>query len=322
MEATAVAHPNIALVKYWGKRDLALNLPAVSSLSLTLAPFHTRTTVRWGIAGSSDEVMLDGVLASPAASAKVSRFLDLIEPDRPRCRVISRNDFPTAAGLASSSSGFAALALAGAAAAGQPLDRVRLSRLARQGSGSACRSLWGGFVLWRRGERLDGEDSHGAPIPTPAAFSAAVVVAIVSAAKKVVGSTEGMERSRESSPTYGAWLSESEAWTEEGLAALAAGDLPRLGAVMERSTLLMHATMLTSLPSIRYWRPATLAVLDAVDQLRAAGIGAWATMDAGPNVKILCAPEDAPAVLAQVAPLVPRALVLESGGDARLEPTP
>lgn len=165
MKATAVAHPNIALVKYWGKRDDALNLPAVPSLSLTLGGFVTTTTVTWGAA--SDRFRLDGREAHADEARKVFALLDRIDPNRPRCDVESQNDFPTAAGLASSSSGFAALAVAGAAAAGVDLDPTALSVLARQGSGSACRSLWGGFVEWRLGERADGLDSHGLPVAGP-----------------------------------------------------------------------------------------------------------------------------------------------------------
>ena len=166
LTASAIAHPNIALVKYWGKRDLALNLPAVPSLSLTLAPWRTHTTVTWG--ASEDRVRLNGTAASEAASERVRRFLDLVAPARPPVEVVSQNDFPTGAGLASSSSAFAALALAATTAAGQPLDPQALSALARRGSGSACRSLFGGFVRWDLGSADDGSDSVAHPVAGPA----------------------------------------------------------------------------------------------------------------------------------------------------------
>ena len=142
--ATAIAHPNIALVKYWGKRDVTLNLPSVSSVSLTLAGWHTRTTVDWG--STTDEVLLNGNIAPGSFASPVLRFLDHVATSRPPCRVETANDFPTAAGLASSASGFAALALAAVKAAGLDCDGKKLSQLARLGSGSACRSIWGGFV--------------------------------------------------------------------------------------------------------------------------------------------------------------------------------
>lgn len=320
--ATALAHPNIALVKYWGKRDLALNLPAVPSLSVTLDRFRTRTTVTLGT--ERDEVLLDGVRLEGVALERVLRHLDRVVPERPPARVLSDNNFPTAAGLASSSSGFAALTLAAAAAAGQDLDRTRLSVLARQGSGSACRSLWGGWVAWDRGEAADGSDSCGRPVAPREHWALSVVVALVSGAKKGVGSTEGMERSRHTSAYYAAWCDTAQADLDAGLDALARRDLPALGAVMERSTYKMHACMQSSVPPIRYWKPRTVAVLDAVDRLRARGLGAWCTMDAGPNVKILCSSADAAQVAAAVEELGLEALVLGIGGDAALvhEPPP
>ena len=318
--ATALAHPNIALIKYWGKRDLALNLPAVPSLSVTLDQFCTRTTVTWGAA--ADEVWLDGQRVEGKGRQRVLAQLDRLDAKRPPCAVRSVNNFPTAAGLASSSSGFAALTLAAAAAAGQDLDPTRLSILARQGSGSACRSLWGGWVAWDAGERPDGLDSHGRPVAPRSHWDLRVVVALVSGAKKSVGSTEGMERSRRTSAYYEAWCATAEEDLREGLAALAARDLPRLGAAMERSTYKMHACMQTSVPPIRYWKPRTVEVLEAMEAMRAEGVEAWCTMDAGPNVKVLCTAAHAPAVVARIEALGMEALELGIGGDAHLLPEP
>lgn len=316
--ATAVAHPNIALVKYWGKRDLALNLPAVPSLSLTLDGFQTRTTVTWGAA--ADHVELDGAPASAKASARVLGLLDRLDPARPPCRVVSANDFPTGAGLASSASAFAALALAGAAAAGQDTDPVRLSILARQGSGSACRSLWGGLVVWEAGTRADGLDSHGVPLLPPDAWDLRMVVAVVSTAAKSVGSTEGMTRSASTSPLYATWLDQAAADVEVARRAVGVRDLVALGRVMEQSTYKMHATMMTSEPPLLYWQPASVACLHAVWDLRAReGVSAYTTMDAGPQVKVLCAPSDAERVAAVLTPHAQRVHVLSPGGAARLE---
>ncbi len=315
---TAIAHPNIALVKYWGKRDVVLNTPAVSSLSLTLDGFLTRTTVDWGT--QRDIVELDGERIEGPAAAKVRAFLDRIDPARPPCRVVSRNSFPTGAGLASSASAFAALALAATTASGRTLDPVALSVLARQGSGSACRSLWGGFVTWQKGERADGLDSHGVPLLEASAWDVAMVVAVVSTDKKSVGSTEGMERSRRTSPLYDTWVATSDADLAAGEAAVRARDLVALGEVMEASTHKMHATMLTSRPPLLYWQPATVACLHAVWALREQeGVAAYTTMDAGPQVKVLCSAEDAGRVARAVRPHARQVHVLVPGPGAHIE---
>ncbi|TVQ92492.1 MAG: diphosphomevalonate decarboxylase [Deltaproteobacteria bacterium] len=315
--ATATAHPNIALIKYWGKRDLGLNLPAVGSLSLTLDRFHTTTQVTWG--APRDEVHLNGSPAASSFARKVLAHLDRIDPHRPPCAVDTHNSFPTAAGLASSASGFAALTLAGIVAAGLLYDPIRASILARQGSGSACRSLWGGFVRWHRGTRADGQDSHGEPVAGPDHWDVRMVVALVTSAQKAVGSTEGMIRTRRSSPYYPTWVETSEADLSEGLAAVQARDLERLGTAMERSTYKMHATMHTAEPPILYWQPATVAVLHTVAALRQRGVGAWCTMDAGPNVKILCEAADAHAVARAVGEQVQQVEILGPGGDPTVE---
>lgn len=318
--AEAVAHPNIAVVKYWGKRDLPLNLPAVSSLSLTLDTFHTTTRVHWG--AEADAVLIGDAPAPDAFAARALAHLDLIQPGRPPVRVETHNDFPTAAGLASSASGFAALTLAALAASGQDLAIERASVLARQGSGSACRSLWGGWVRWDRGELADGSDSHGAPVAPADHWDVSMVVAVVSSAKKSVGSTAGMQQTAATSAYYPAWVDTAEADVIEGIAAVNQRDLERLGRVMESSTFKMHATMHTTEPAILYWQPATVAVLHEVRALRARGVGAWATMDAGPNVKVLCAASDAEAVAAALSPLVGRCRVLGPGGPPQVRSIP
>jgi len=319
MQATAEAHPNIAVVKYWGKRDVRLNLPAVPSLSVTLDRYRTRTTVEWGMDAARDAVLLNGAPADERSTDKVSRFLDLVGGrDRPRCRVESDNNFPTAAGLASSSSAFSALALAATAAAGQERSIAELSALARQGSGSASRSLWGGWVHWRMGTAEDGSDSHGEPVAPEGHWDVRVVVAMVGTGPKKVGSTSGMQDTARTCPYYDRWVDTAPADVQEGMRAVRSRDLERLGRVMEWSTLKMHATMMTSEPSIRYWKPETVAAMQVVEALRSEGVGAWYTMDAGPNVKVLCASEDAERVAEALRTVVPRVDTLGVGGDARL----
>jgi diphosphomevalonate decarboxylase len=310
-EGAAIAHPNIALVKYWGKRDRQLNLPAVPSLSLTLDGWHTETSIDIG----HDRFVLN---KKPVDDPRVFRLLDLLDPERPDFNVTSKNNFPTGAGLASSSSGFAALAVAGGAAFGRS-DPAELSVLARRGSGSACRSIHGGFVEWRMGTRADGTDSHGVPVAPADHWNVAMVIAIVDPAPKAIGSTEGMERCRATSPLWGAWVEPAENDVAEARAAVLAKDIERLGTIMEQSTFRMFATMHTARPPLIYWKPGTIALLHAVLELRASGVGAWMTMDAGPQVKVLCERADVRAVERALEPHVRKGMlhVHGPGGPAR-----
>jgi diphosphomevalonate decarboxylase len=308
--ATAIAHPNIALCKYWGKRDRALNLPTNGSLSLTLAPFHTRTTVTWGT--EADTAALDGRPMDADEARKVFALLDRLDGTRPPCRVESTNSFPTAAGLASSASGFAALAIAAAAAAGVTRTTEELAVLARRGSGSATRSLHGGWVAWPRGMRIDGGDSHGIPLAPADHWDVRMVVAIVASGPKPMGSTAGMNHTVATSPYFAPWVESAEADLPEAREAVLARDLERLGRVVERSAMRMHASMIAADPPLCYWRPQSLAALEAVRGLRARGIGAWATMDAGPNVKALCLAADAEAVTEAL-----RSALMTGGGADR-----
>ncbi|MEQ1503060.1 MAG: diphosphomevalonate decarboxylase [Myxococcota bacterium] len=308
----AVAHPNIALVKYWGKRDARLNLPAVPSLSLTLGGWSTRTAVTWG--GDRDVVVING---REVDDPKVRRVLDGVVPGRGPCRVESTNDFPTGAGLASSASGFAALVVA---AAGGALDDATLSALARRGSGSACRSVFGGFVEWPLGVRDDGLDSVGVPIAPVDHWDVRMVVAVVSEGPKAVSSTDGMNRTQATSPFWAAWEALGPPLVDEARAAVLARDLERLGIAMERSTFAMHATMHAATPPLLYWQPATVALIHAVHALRRSGVGAWTTMDAGPQVKVLCLPGDVDAVTRAIDGLAVRTFVHGPGGPARIVP--
>jgi diphosphomevalonate decarboxylase len=298
--ARASAHSNIALCKYWGKREGAtpgLNLPATGSLSLTLDALYTQTEVG---PGSADRFELDGQHVVDDAARKVFVQLDRLWTAagntgvRPQTLVRSTNHLPTAAGLASSASGFAALTLAGMAAYGGPLDRGPLAALARMGSGSAARSLWGGFVRLDRGNRPDGQDCVARPLFPQDHWDVRLVVVQTTAGRKPIGSTAGMERSRTTSPYYAAWVEGSEADLERGEKALAARDLAALGAVVEHSCFKMHACMLGSSPPFSYWNGTTMEVTRAVWSERAAGLEGYATIDAGPHVKVLCLAADAP----------------------------
>jgi diphosphomevalonate decarboxylase len=326
---TAVAGTNIALVKYWGKRDVALNLPATGSLSLTLDRLGTRTTVAFD-GGDRDRLILDGAPAGAAETARVSAFLDRVRARAEiarRALVTSDNSVPTAAGLASSASGFAALALAATRAAGLTLALPELSALARVGSGSAARSIFGGFVEMARGERPDGSDAFARPLSEPgddtAGWDVRLVVAITATGPKAMGSTAAMTHTARTSPYYDAWLAAVPGDLSAARAAIAARDLPALGAVAERSALRMHAAALAADPAIVYWNAATLAAIACVHALRARGTPAFVTIDAGPHVKALCRAADADAVAAalRAVPGVSETLIAAPGPGARIVET-
>lgn len=345
---TARAHANIALVKYWGKRDRALNLPAEGSLSLTLAALTTRTTVRFGADLDADRLVLDGAPATGKALARVSAWLDRVRRmagmDR-RAEVVSDNDFPTASGLASSASAYAALALAASRAAGLDLDARALSVLARCGSGSAARSIHGGFVRMHRGQRADGEDAFAEPLhagapetvadtapeaateaapeatAAPADWPVRMVIAVVGGGKaKAHGSRDAMEHCADTSPLYAGWLASVPGDLAAAERAIAVRDIDALGQVAEASALAMHASALAARPAIIYWQPPTLACMETARDLRGRGVPAYFTMDAGPHVKVLTLADHAGAVAAalRAVPGVTDVLTSAPGGGAQV----
>lgn len=325
--AKAIAHANIALVKYWGKRtgvDPGLNLPAVGSLSMTLDGLWTQTEVA---PSDVDRFELDGQVPTGEAADKVFAHLDRIwtlegrPGQRPRCFVRSINHLPTAAGLASSASGFAALTLAGAAALELSTDRMRLSTWARMGSGSAARSVYGGFVRLDRGHAADGSDCVAHKIFGPDHWPLRLVVVQTTRGPKPIGSTEGMQRCRETSPYYGPWLETSEADLDAAQDALQRRDLEALGAVVEHSAFKMHACMMATRPPIVYFKPASMAAIEAVWTARSEGLPGYVTMDAGPHVKVLCTARHAEALVGRLrtVPGVASVAVSAPGPDARVE---
>jgi len=320
-DSTARANVNVALVKYWGKRDTALNLPATGSISLTLAELGAEADVGFG-GGEADRVAIDGALSTGPEATRVARFLDVVRAEagcRARATVAMRSTVPRGVGLASSAAAFAALALAASRAAGLALDPPALSVLARRGSGSAARSIFGGFVEWHRGERPDGADSFAEPLVPGDHWDVRTVVAVTSTAPKAVSSRDGMLRAA-ASPFYPAWVAGADADLAEARAAIRSRDLEALGLVAEHSALKMHATGLAARPPLVYWRPATVECMHRVWALRAEGVPAFFTIDAGPQVKVLCAPADAARVAAalEAVPGVERILTCAPGRGAEV----
>lgn len=296
--ARARAHANIALIKYWGKRPGPLNLPAVGSLSITLDALSSETTVGFDPSLDADAVRLDG-RTDAGTTAKVSATLDLLRRRAGldwRARVDSANNFPTGAGLASSASGFAALVVAADAALGLGLPGTTLSELARRGSGSAARSIFGGFVDMARGQREDGSDAVAAPLLAGDGWPLRVVIAVTDRGEKKVSSRDGMALTAESSPYFPAWVDGAEADLAEARSAIAARDFQKLAEVSEYSCLKMHASALAARPGVLYFNPATVALIHAVRELCDAGHPVFLTIDAGPQVKAVCLPEAEAAV--------------------------
>ncbi|MDN3043499.1 diphosphomevalonate decarboxylase [Enterococcus faecium] len=285
----ARAYTNIALIKYWGKKNEELILPMNNSLSLTLDAFYTETEVIFSDSYMVDEFYLDGTLQDEKATKKVSQFLDLFRKEAGlslKASVISQNFVPTAAGLASSASGLAALAGACNTALKLGLDDLSLSRFARRGSGSACRSIFGGFVEWEKGH--DDLSSYAKPVPSDSfEDDLAMVFVLINDQKKEVSSRNGMRRTVETSSFYQGWLDSVEGDLYQLKQAIKTKDFQLLGETMERNGLKMHGTTLAAQPPFTYWSPDSLKAMDAVRQLRNQGIPCYFTMDAGPNVKVL-----------------------------------
>ena len=316
--AVARAHANIALAKYWGKLESGKNLPAVPSLSLTLDALVTTTTVEFDPALTEDELVLDGRPARDKEKVRVVGLLDQVRAatkSSTRARVTSANSFPTAAGLASSASGFAALALAASRAAGLDSSPREVSALARAASVSAARSLYGGYVVLPTGA------SFAEPLAPGSHFPLSMLVALTRAGEKAVGSTEGMLRTAKTSPYYRGWVEHAPHLFERIRTAVLARDLSVLGPAMEASALAMHASMFAADPPIVYFSPATLSVMEKVREVRAGGIPAYFTMDAGPHVKVVTAPGNAEKVATELGacPGVLQVIRCGAGGDASVE---
>lgn len=283
---TAHAHPNFALVKYWGKQEKPGNLPATPNLSITLAGLTTVTHVS---DAPSDTFILNGEANS---DPKLVRWLEALRGsfDVPPLQIESGNDFPTSAGLASSASGFAALITAINAHCELGLNQEMCSEWARMGSASAARSIFGGFVA------LVPPQWQAIPLAKRDHWPLEVVVAVTSNEPKSVSSGEGMERSRRTSPYYNAWVRDAATDFAAASQAIEHKDFSALAAVAELNCLKMHSIMLTSQPTLSYWTPASIACMDQVRSLREEGHDVFFTMDAGPQIKAVCLPSSAAAV--------------------------
>lgn len=296
MKATAKAHTNIALIKYWGKRNESLILPMNNSLSLTLDGFYTKTSVAFDESLTKDIFKLDEKEVTGIEYERVTKYLDLIRAyaGKPNlyAEVDSTNAVPTAAGFASSASGFAALAAAAVKALGLELSDEELSRITRQGSGSACRSIYGGFVEWLKGKKEDGSDSFAVQITPKDYWDVRVAAVVLTSTMKKVSSRVGMKRTVDTSAFYQGWVNHIPSDLEAIKEGITERDFTKVGEIAEANCLKMHATTLAAEPPFTYWNDSTMRVMQTVQAMREADIPAYFTIDAGPNVKVLYLPEN------------------------------
>ncbi len=303
--SSAIAHPNIALVKYWGKRDLNLILPLNSSISVTLANLATHTTIQIDPSFTSDSLKLNDIEISSESKIfqeYINSYLKIVRYKfkfTEKLRIISKNNFPTSAGLASSASGFAALSVALNDILGLNLDYKKLSQMARVGSGSATRSVLGGFNYWNMGHAADGSDSEIGFIADQNHWpELCIAIAITATGEKIYSSREGMQRTVKTCPIYkAAWLDTVNQDLQDMDNAILTKNFTLMGSVAEKNALKMHATMLSSTPPINYWNEATKLITNTIVELRENGrLESYFTMDAGPQVKILYLKKDQPKV--------------------------
>ncbi|MFZ4828355.1 MAG: diphosphomevalonate decarboxylase [Phototrophicaceae bacterium] len=307
MQHSGTAHTrafsNIAFIKYWGNHDHRLRLPVSSSISMNLSGLYSETVVEWGTHLEQDSLVLNGQVATPEALSRIVIYLDLVRElygFDGFFSVSSSNTFPTGAGIASSASGFGALAYAVNQAVGLQLTERELSTLARLGSGSASRSIPAGFVQWHQG--YDHASSYAETIAPVDHWELVDVIAIISKGHKAIGSTEGHGLASTSVLQQGR-LQDSEGRFERCKQSLLSRDFDSFSEVVEYDSNLMHAVMMTSNPPLFYWQPGSIEVMHQIRQWRKEGIGVCFTLDAGPNVHCICLSNDAPQVQSRLREL-------------------
>jgi diphosphomevalonate decarboxylase len=323
MKATAIANTNIALIKYWGKRNEKLILPYNNSISMTCDGLFTITTVEFSKKYKRDLLIInDEELKKDEKNVlghleKIRKMAGIKE----KAKIVSKSNFPVAAGLASSASGLAALTLAATKAAGLNLNKKELSILARQGSGSACRSIFGGFVEWLRGKREDGSDSYARQIVNENYWPEfRMIVTILTEEKKKIGSRIGMAQTVKNCPYYDGWLKTVNQDLDVIRKGILKRDFMAVGSQAEYNCLKMHALMMTTKPSIIYWLPKTIEIIQNVINWRKDGLECYFTIDAGPQVKIICLEKDIKKIKRKLKNIkgIKKIIVCKPGGGVKL----
>ncbi|MDP7039812.1 MAG: diphosphomevalonate decarboxylase [Myxococcota bacterium] len=291
-KAIACAHANVALIKYWGKSNEALKIPAAGSISLTLDALTTRTEVSFSGDLEGDRMEFDGKRSDLPPGAKT--IVELVRTQSglsAALQIKSTNDFPTAAGLASSASGMAALALAASKAAGLDLDATQLSVLARRGSASAARSVFGGFVEMQSDKDSSDANAYAKELASSAHWALEVMIAVTSQKEKKISSSQGMRLSAEKSSYYQAWVDGQDKALKLARQAIAEKDFQKLADVAQLNTLKMHGLMLATPPGLVYWNATTVSCMHALQELQESGVAVFFSIDAGPQIKAVCLPE-------------------------------
>ncbi len=286
-KSTAIAHPNIALIKYWGNKDQNLRIPVNGSISFNLESLFTQTKVAFDSVFKSDHLTIDGKEISGSSLDRVISFLDIVRALAGKnlfAQVESTNNFPIGTGIASSASAFSALSLAASKAIGLDLSEKDLSRLARRGSGSACRSIPEGFVEWFPGK--SDSDSYAESIASPNHWDLVDIIAVVSTEHKKVGSTAGHELAG-SSPLQAARIADTERRLEIVRNAILNQDFFAMADIVEMDSNIMHSVMMTSNPPLMYWESTSITIMKTVKDWRNSGLPVCYTLDAGPNVHII-----------------------------------
>lgn len=291
MKIKAQAPSNIAFVKYWGRKDEVLRLPENGSISMNLSNLITTTEVEFGDF-ENDSIIINGVeesLENNRGVKHLDRIRALAKIDQ-KARVVTSNNFPTGTGLSSSASGFAALTLAASKAAGLDLSEKDLSILARQGSGSACRSIPDGLVEWMDGDTS--ETSYGVSVFSPDYFDIADVIAVVSTEKKFLATSEGQKSAR-SGIFFEKRLEGIPEKIKKVKKLIEEKNFSDFGDIVEREALEFHSILFTSNPPLFYWTPGTVAVMKYVQSLRREGLECYFTINTGQDVHVICKKEDA-----------------------------
>lgn len=298
MKITVEANSNIALTKYWGKKNDELKTPHNSNTSVTLDGLKTITTVEFGEKYEKDIFILDDVEFRSGQSEydDVVKQLNIIRKKANinlNAKVASKNYFPTAAGFASSASGLAALTFAASKAAGLNIDTKELSILARMGSGSASRSLIDGFAIWHKGEKEDGGDSFAEAIAGKEHWPEFRILAcVISKKQKKVKSRAGMKQSVNTSPIFDIWRTQADNDAKKMVSLIKEKNFEELGKLAQKNCILMHACAMTTDPTIMYWQAGTMEIIHKVIEMQESGVKAYFTIDGGPQVKIICLASD------------------------------
>lgn len=316
--ATAKVHANIAIIKYWGKKEEKLKIPFNSSISFTLDKFYTKTCIIKEKGLTKDVFYLNNVLQDDNETQKISKVLDHFRNKEEFVVVKSSNSMPTAAGLSSSSSGLAALVVAANYTFNTKKSDSELSYLARLGSGSASRSLFGPFAIWKTSDI----DHEAIAYPLDCDLDLSMIILILSVQKKEVLSRDGMKHCVETSSLFNTWVEQANRDAITMQKYMKEKDFTNMGKLMEKNTLLMHETTKYANPPFSYLKNATFEAIELVKEIRKNGIEAYFTMDAGPNVKILCQTKDCAALTKKLLEKYPEEKIVVSKGASNYEILP